>query len=56
MALPKDKLTLAQAFLPKFDFSVTTNGVTLTSDRLLASRFVPFDRAGRCKECRSDAA
>ena len=40
---------------PKIELNLTTNGITLQSDRLINGRFLPFEIAGRCRACRSDA-
>jgi hypothetical protein len=40
--------------IPEVDFSVSATGITITSDRLMTPKFVPFDIAGRCTTCKSD--
>lgn len=42
--------------MPTIDFTVTSNGITIFSDKYLKTpRFVPFDLAGKCQLCKSDA-
>nr|CAD2180170.1 unnamed protein product [Meloidogyne enterolobii] len=48
-----DKKFLASQILPEVEFSITSIGITLSSSRLSTPRFVPYDQAGRCRECKS---
>ena len=42
--------------MPTIDFTVASNGITVYSDKFLKMpRFVPFDFAGKCQLCKSDA-
>jgi hypothetical protein len=51
-----DKRALLKKLVPEVDFSISTSGITIRSDRLTTPRFVPFDTAGKCRQCRSDTA
>lgn len=49
MTLPSMKTQI----LPEIDFNILSTGITIKSnDRLSTPRFIPYDQAGRCKECR----
>ncbi|KAL7073944.1 hypothetical protein ACQ4LE_006222 [Meloidogyne hapla] len=48
-----DKKFLASQILPEVEFNITSIGITLSSSRLSTPRFVPYDQAGRCRECKS---
>nr|CAD2169240.1 unnamed protein product [Meloidogyne enterolobii]CAD2187821.1 unnamed protein product [Meloidogyne enterolobii]CAD2208800.1 unnamed protein product [Meloidogyne enterolobii] len=48
-----DKKYLASQILPEVEFSITSIGITLSSSRLSTPRFVPYDQAGKCRECKS---
>nr|CAD2177210.1 unnamed protein product [Meloidogyne enterolobii] len=48
-----DKEYLASQIIPEVDFNLTTNGITLTSERISTPRFIPFEHGGRCRECKS---
>nr|CAD2178260.1 unnamed protein product [Meloidogyne enterolobii] len=39
--------------LPQVDFNITSCGITILSPRLTTPRLIPYDQAGRCKECKS---
>lgn len=42
--------------MPTIDFTVASSGITVYSDKYLKMpRFVPFDFAGKCQLCKSDA-
>ncbi len=48
-----DKKALMQQILPEVDFNITANGLTISAaNRISTPRFVPFDHAGRCRECK----
>ena len=50
MTLP----SLTSQILPEIDFNILSTGITIKSnDRLSTPRFIPFDQAGRCKECKA---
>jgi len=48
-----DKKSLFTQIIPEVDFNVTTNGITITSERITTPRFIPFEHGGRCRECKS---
>ena len=41
--------------LPEVDFSVSTQGVTIYSDRFFEPRFLEFDIKGKCPKCKSNS-
>ena len=41
--------------LPEVDFSVSTQGVTIYSDRFTEPRFLEFDIKGKCPKCKSNS-
>ena len=45
---------LTDQILPLVHFNVSSNGLTISADRLNAERFIAFDVIGRCKDCRSE--
>uniref|UniRef100_A0A914LP35 Uncharacterized protein n=1 Tax=Meloidogyne incognita TaxID=6306 RepID=A0A914LP35_MELIC len=48
-----DKRCLMKQIIPEVDFNITANGLTISaSQRISTPRFVPFDHAGRCRECK----
>ncbi|CAK5045249.1 unnamed protein product [Meloidogyne enterolobii] len=48
-----NKKALIEQLLPKVEFNITANGLTISAaDRISTPRFVPFDHAGRCRECK----
>jgi len=40
--------------LPEVDFFVSAGGITVSSDRLITARYVPFDVPGKCVYCKCD--
>nr|CAD2185737.1 unnamed protein product [Meloidogyne enterolobii] len=44
---------LTRQILPEVEISINLNGITISSDRLTPSRFVPYDIGGKCRECKS---
>nr|CAD2206318.1 unnamed protein product [Meloidogyne enterolobii] len=48
-----DKKSLLTQIIPEVDFNITTNGITITSERITTPRFIPFEHGGRCRECKS---
>jgi hypothetical protein len=48
-----NKKWICNQILPEAEFSITGNGITITSERLTTPRFIPFDINGKCKECKS---
>nr|CAD2173906.1 unnamed protein product [Meloidogyne enterolobii]CAD2200789.1 unnamed protein product [Meloidogyne enterolobii] len=48
-----DKKSLFTQLIPEVDFNITTNGITITSERITTPRFIPFEHGGRCRECKS---
>ena len=48
-----DKMSLLTQIIPEVEFNFTTNGITLTSERISTPRFIPFENGGRCRECKS---
>jgi len=48
-----NKKALIGQILPEIEFNITANGLTISaSERISTPRFVPFDHAGRCRECK----
>nr|CAD2187340.1 unnamed protein product [Meloidogyne enterolobii] len=47
---------LTRQVLPEVEISINLNGITISSERLTPSRFVPYDIAGKCRECKSTEA
>nr|CAD2204126.1 unnamed protein product [Meloidogyne enterolobii] len=48
-----NKKALIGQILPEIEFNITANGLTISaSERISSPRFVPFDHAGRCRECK----
>jgi hypothetical protein len=41
---------------PEVDFNLGATGITIISVRFLNPRFIPYDVAGRCTQCKSDGA
>jgi hypothetical protein len=48
-----NKKWICNQILPEAEFSITGNGITITSERLTTPRFIPFDINGKCRECKS---
>jgi hypothetical protein len=48
-----NKKWLCNQILPEAEFSITGNGITISSERLTTPRFIPFDINGKCRECKS---
>ncbi|KAL7071042.1 hypothetical protein ACQ4LE_009901 [Meloidogyne hapla] len=44
---------LTRQVLPEVEISINLNEITISSDRLVPSRFVPYDIGGKCRECKS---
>ena len=44
---------LTSQILPEVEISINLNGITISSERLTPSRFVPYDIGGKCRECKS---
>jgi len=44
---------LTRQVLPEVEISINLNGITISSERLTPSRFVPYDIGGKCRECKS---
>lgn len=45
---------LTSQILPEIDFNILSTGITIKSnDQLATPRFIPYDQAGRCKECKA---
>jgi hypothetical protein len=42
--------------LPEVDFAVSTQGITIYSERFNEPRFLEWDQKGRCGKCRTNAA
>ncbi|CAK5110320.1 unnamed protein product [Meloidogyne enterolobii] len=44
---------LSKLILPEVEININLNGITISSERLSPSRFIAFDRGGKCRECKS---
>lgn len=54
MAISQNPQFLASQLLPEITFNLLSNGITIiANDRLSTPRFLPFDQAGKCRECKS---
>lgn len=53
MALANDKKVLMKQVLPDFELCTLAGGILVSSDRLLTPRFIPYDKAGKCPECKA---
>jgi hypothetical protein len=48
-----NKKNLMNQIIPDVDFNITANGLTISAPKRISTpRFVPFDHAGRCRECK----
>jgi hypothetical protein len=48
-----NKKWICNQILPEATFSITGNGITVSSERFTTPRFIPFEINGKCKECKS---
>lgn len=54
MAISQNPQFLASQLLPEITFNLLSNGITIiANERLSTPRFLPFDQAGKCRECKS---
>ena len=54
MSVIENNCQLLEKVLPEVLFTVSSFGVTISSPRLITSRFVEFDLAGKCKSCKGE--
>uniref|UniRef100_A0A914I335 Uncharacterized protein n=1 Tax=Globodera rostochiensis TaxID=31243 RepID=A0A914I335_GLORO len=48
-----DKRSLFDSIIPSVNFSITSNSITVASERLSTPRVIPFDIPGKCRHCKS---
>ena len=46
-----NKKALMRRLVPEVDLTVGAQGITLKSSRFTTSRFVPYDKPGKCSDC-----
>uniref|UniRef100_A0A914IFX5 Uncharacterized protein n=1 Tax=Globodera rostochiensis TaxID=31243 RepID=A0A914IFX5_GLORO len=48
-----DKRSLFDSIIPSVNFSITSNSITVASERISTPRVIPFDIPGKCRHCKS---
>ncbi|KAL3094420.1 hypothetical protein niasHT_025896 [Heterodera trifolii] len=51
-----DKRSLFNAMIPAVNFTLSSNGITVASERLSTPRVIPFDIPSKCRHCKSTEA
>ncbi|KAL3117480.1 hypothetical protein niasHT_005551 [Heterodera trifolii] len=51
-----DKRSLFNAMIPSVNFTLSSNGITVSSERLSTPRVIPFDIPSKCRHCKSTEA
>nr|CAD2164245.1 unnamed protein product [Meloidogyne enterolobii] len=54
MSVIENNSQLLEKVIPEVLFTLSSSGVTISSPRLLTTRFVEFDMTGKCKSCKGE--